>query len=180
MSKSDDVGDANTRAESGIGSQPAPEGMSDLRNKAGAGGDWPLINERPSADVVHQTDKVSCVSACGEMLSEGLMDQATLITILDAPCDTRALAAALGAAWRGEGLGPDQLDKLLARGPWAAELRELPGLRYHRMQPGHTVIVDGLDELGNVNIRDPADGTRYEMTRSDFEKHWSGQSVYRD
>lgn len=155
------------------------EALGRERKLAGAGGEWPTINERPSPDVVKQSEKMSCVSACGEMLSEGTLDQAKLIERLGAPCDMRALADALGPRWKGEGVGPEQLDKLLARGPWAAELREPAASRYRRLEPGHTVVVDGADKLGNIQIRDPAEGTRYEMTREDFEKYWSGYSVFR-
>ena len=48
------------------------------------------------------------------------------------------------------------------------------------MKLGHTVVVDGLDELGNLIIRDPAEGTKYEMIRDDFLRYWSGLSVFRD
>jgi ABC-type bacteriocin/lantibiotic exporter with double-glycine peptidase domain len=40
------------------------------------------------------------------------------------------------------------------------------------------VVVDGLDGAGNVTIRDPQDGTRYEMTRDDFLQHWTGRVVF--
>lgn len=151
-----------------------------IRKVAGAGGDWPVINERPSSDVVRQTEKMSCVSACGEMLSEGTIDQATLIEQMGTPADVRQWAEALGPPWAGGGVRPDKLDELLKRGSWAADLREPAGIRYRRMEPGHTVVVDGLDEYGNIKIRDPADGTRYEMTRKDFLYYWSGRSVFRN
>lgn len=155
------------------------EAVEDLL-KAGKGGDWPVINERPSPEVVRQTESLSCVSACGEMITNGEFKQSELIEQLGTPCDTRDLASALGPPWQGEGLAEDQLDKLLFRGPWVAELRELrPKILYRRLEPGHTVVVDGLDELGNLMIRDPADGTRYEMTRENFLRHWSGYSVWK-
>ncbi len=156
------------------------KGEAEMPRKAGAGGDWPTKNERPSLDVVKQTESMSCVSACGEMLSRGNIAQADLIRELGAPCDTRSLASALGPPWRGGGLLPAQLDEVLKRGSWATELREPVGHRFRRMEPGHTVVVDGLDELGNLIIRDPAEGTKYEMIRDDFLRYWSGLSVFRD
>jgi hypothetical protein len=39
--------------------------------------------------------------------------------------------------------------------------------------------VDGLDKNGNIKIRDPADGTKYEMTRKAFLEHWNGESVFK-
>lgn len=156
------------------------EGEINLRHKAGAGGDWPKINERPSPEVVQQTERYSCVSASGEILTNGEFKQIELIKKLGMPCDTRSLADVLGPPWIGKGLGPDKLDYLLERGRWAAELRELPsGLRYRRIEPGHTVVVDGLDGAGNIRILDPADGTIYEMARENFLKHWTGLSVWK-
>ncbi len=152
-----------------------------LLGKSGKGGDWPIINERPSADVVCQTKQMSCVSACGEMLSNGEFKQAELIKTLGAPCDIRELAEALGPPWKGKGMPESELDNLLERGPWAAELRELPPpSQYKRLGPAHTVLIDGLDKQGNIMIRDPADGTRYEMTRSNFLKHWTLHCVFRN
>ncbi len=94
----------------------ALEGKGGMLGKAEAGGDWPIINERPSLDVVRQTERYSCVSACGEMLSNGELKQAALIDKLKAPCDTRDLADVLGPPWKGDGVPPGELDKLLERG----------------------------------------------------------------
>jgi hypothetical protein len=44
----------------------------------------------------------------------------------------------------------------------------------------HMVVVDGLDGLGRVMIRDPwAGGSTYRMLRSDFEAIWTGGVVFR-
>lgn len=155
-----------------------PEGY--FAKLSGKGGDWPVINERPSPDVVRQTEKYSCVSAVGEMLSNGELKQAELIKELNAPADTKKLAKILGPAWKGQDVTEESLGALLERkSSWAAELRELPGSRQFRCEPAHCVVVDGLDEHGLIMIRDPADGTRYEMTRADFIKHWNGTVLYR-
>jgi ABC-type bacteriocin/lantibiotic exporter with double-glycine peptidase domain len=72
------------------------------------------------------------------------------------------------------------LDKLLQRGgSWATELREPIGPRYARLEPGHAVVVDGVDNAGNICIRDPAQGTRYEMTGGEFTRVWTGIVVFR-
>jgi hypothetical protein len=114
-------------------------------------------------------------------VSNGEFNQAELVKILGAPCDTRELAGALGPPWKGTGVPENELDKLLGQGPWAAEFRELqPTVQYKRLEAAHTVVVDGLDEQGNIMIRDPADGKRYEMTRKDFVKHWTLHSVFRN
>jgi len=39
--------------------------------------------------------------------------------------------------------------------------------------------IDGLDDAGNIMIRDPAHGTRYEMTHNEFMKVWTGIAVFR-
>ncbi len=46
---------------------------------------------------------------------------------------------------------------MLKNGTFGAEFRE-PG------RIGHAVVVDGLGDDGNIRIRDPWRGTRYEMT----------------
>jgi len=151
-----------------------------LLGKSGKGGDWPVINERPSADVVRQTKQMSCVSACGEMLSNGNLKQAKLIEELGTPAPTQYLAKYLGPAWVAKVKGDDALDDLLKCDSWATELREPMRMRYARLEPGHTIVVDGLDDAGNIRIRDPEHGTRYEMTRKDFLEVWTGISVFRN
>lgn len=149
--------------------------------KSGKGGKWRAINERPSPDVVKQTQDYSCSSACGEMLSNSELKQSELIDRIKAPCSADDLAEALGPPWKGARISERSLDVLLnQKRSWAAELRELqPKNQYKRLQLAHTVVVDGLDEMGNIMIRDPADGTRYEMTRADFINHWNLTAVYR-
>jgi hypothetical protein len=41
------------------------------------------------------------------------------------------------------------------------------------------VAVDGWNELGQIMIRDPAKGTRYEMTETAFLELWDGRSVHK-
>lgn len=150
--------------------------------EAGApGGIWEVINERISPDVVKQINNVSCVSACGEMLSNGAIDQATLINNLGAPVGLQHLADELGPEWTGVTIGNKEqvLDYLLNNGSWAAELRSPPASMYARIDMGHSVVVDGVNDAGDIMIRDPWEGTRYEMTRYNFLKHWTGTSVYK-
>lgn len=42
----------------------------------------------------------------------------------------------------------------------------------------HAVIVDGFDEVGNVALRDPFHGTRYEMTKQDFLHYWNERALF--
>jgi len=53
---------------------------------------------------------------------------------------------------------------------WIAELKLFK-------QSGHAVFVDGLSVSGNVIIRDPGRGTRYEMRQEEFFQYWSGHWV---
>ncbi len=39
-------------------------------------------------------------------------------------------------------------------------------------------VVDGLGDANNVMIRDPQHGTRYEMTKEAFLKHWSDRAIF--
>jgi hypothetical protein len=157
------------------------ETESDIFSKAGKGGDWPVINERASPNVVRQTEEYSCSSACGEMLTNGELKQLDLIKKLGAPCEAERFAKALGPQWIGNGVTQESLNGLLHQKGWAAELREIrpPTAQFRRIEPGHTVVVDDLDNSGNIMIRDPADGTRYEMTRKNFIEHWNLTAVYR-
>ncbi|HEY9869284.1 MAG TPA: hypothetical protein V6D08_08970 [Candidatus Obscuribacterales bacterium] len=155
------------------------EGEFKLQTKAGAGGDWPILNERPSPDVVRQATPDGCVAAIGEMLSEGALKQQILIDQVSTVPEL--LAETLGPDWKGAFFDFVQreraLDALILSGkPWGAELREEFA---HRAAMGHMVVVDGLDEAGHLMIRDPQHGTRYEMTRDAFLKHWSDRAVYK-
>jgi hypothetical protein len=155
--------------------------LGDLRGevKAGAGGRWDVLNERASPDVVQQAGRMSCVSACGEMLTEGAIKQRDLLDQLGAPVATKYLARVLGPMWDGGPVDEAALDVHLHRGSWVADLRERMGMRYARLEPAHAVIVDGVDSSGNIMIRDPAQATRYEMTRYEFIEAWTGVAVFR-
>lgn len=154
------------------------------RSSAGAGGDWPVLNERVSPDVVRQTEQFSCAPACGEMLSQGKLSQAELMQLMQSPdllgSDMLQLAGYLGEGWTGKRLTPASIDGLLKHGSFAVELRDPAyAARYRRADLSHTVVVDGLDEAGNIMIRDPKHGTRYEMIRQEFLEVWTGGAVWR-
>ena len=46
-----------------------------IEPQAGNRGDWPVLNERPSDDVVQQIHENACVAAVGEMLTNGSVKQ---------------------------------------------------------------------------------------------------------
>lgn len=180
---SSEAGEASLKMADGLASRvDRAEGyLGDLRGevKAGAGGRWDVLNERASPDVVQQVGRMSCVSACGEMLTEGAIKQKDLLNQLGAPVATKYLARVLGPMWDGGPVDEAALEVLLHRGSWVADLRERMGLRYARLEPAHAVIVDGVDSSGNIMIRDPAQATRYEMTRYEFMEAWTGVAVFR-
>lgn len=159
--------------------------VSISRGAVGKGGDWPVLNERPAPNVVRQSEPYSCACACGEMLSEGKLTEAQLMAKMMEPgydgADMLSLADHLGPQWNKGRLTQGSLNGLLTRSPFAAELRDLAPTTgpYRRAGLGHTVVVDGVDEAGNIRVRDPQHGTRYEMIRSDFEKVWTGGAVWR-
>jgi filamentous hemagglutinin len=86
------------------------------------------------------------------------------------PTSAERLAAALGDGWIG-GVVPGGLSDLMRLNrPWIALLGA--------GKVGHFVVVDGLDELGRLMIRDPGDGgLTYRMTISDFEDAWITQTA---
>jgi len=132
---------------------------------------WQVIDEHFAPDVIRQSLDDSCVSAVGEMLSEGRLTEGELISRLGSPADIEELSFELGAEWTSQ-KGPTTLAEIGKGGPWAAEMLESPWSRFSKTP--HVVIVDGPSPAGNVVIRDPLEGTRYEMTVKDFLKTWSG------
>jgi hypothetical protein len=138
-------------------------------------GGWPVVGERECPTAVKQFTRESCVSACGQMLSDGRLLQASLVERLGAPVDCRKLAQELGPEWSGHYTDVyKDLDSVMQNGPWCATLFD----RYARGLP-HAVVVDGASAAGNIIVRDPWEGTVYEMTREAFVKYWTGCAVFR-
>jgi len=64
------------------------------------------------------------------------------------------------------------LETLNTTGSWSAMLWETSaGI-------GHLIIVDGLDDLGYVLIRDPWEGTKYKMTQDNFCQYWTTEAIF--
>ncbi|MBU6452706.1 MAG: hypothetical protein KGS72_13050 [Cyanobacteria bacterium REEB67] len=113
------------------------------------------------------------------MISEGLLKQEDLISKLGTPAQTKNLAKLLGPEWRGDYFSPNSLRAIVERGPFVAELR--PWFREgERAQEAHAVVVDGLTQAGTLAIRDPAEGSRYEMTLEAFKHNWTYAAVFRE
>jgi hypothetical protein len=88
--------------------------------------------------------------------------------------DLSWLANELGLEWKfkvydeEDTMGPQAL---LHKGlSWAAEFKELG-------KTAHAVVVDGINDSGQVLVRDPWKGTKYEMAFDDFKEVWTGRCV---
>lgn len=154
-----------------------------------AGGSWRVIDEVFDSNVVLQQDNLSCAPACGEMLlkERGINDvtQAAIAAETGVPVDVRYLALALNklapssiGVWCGGNFGvelaemPTLLERLIAKGSWAAEMKEFGN------PIAHLVVVDGFDEAGRLLILDPWNGTRYKMEKAEFLNYWNTRGVY--
>jgi len=85
-----------------------------------------------------------------------------------------ALNAAAGSSdWIGASLTHDSIEGLTARGSWGAVLYG------EGLDVPHMVVVDALDEVGNVAVRDPFEGSSYTMLRGEFEDFWTGFATFR-
>lgn len=154
-----------------------------------AGGSWRILDEVFDSNVVRQQDSLSCAPACGEMLlkDRGINEvtQSVIAAETGVPVDIKYLAIVLntlapskGGVWRGGNFAIDLaemsnlLNRLIAKGSWAAEMKELGN------PIAHLVVVDGFDETERVLIRDSWHGTRYKMEKEEFLNYWNTRGVY--
>jgi RHS repeat-associated protein len=159
---------ARSAAGEGVAAAADAAPSNALFPRAGAGGGWRVINETPGGAIA-QSHPLSCGSACGEMVSGIAQDQ--LIARAGAPTSAVALAEEMGDGWLGGELSSGMRSLLENNISWIAQLKEFGSI-------AHMVVVDGLDEAGNVMIRDPWDGgSTYQMTVPDFESAWTGYAV---
>jgi len=160
-----------------------------MQGLSGSGGNWQVIDEVVDPNVVKQQDNLSCGPACAEMLlrDRGIYDvtQSIIATETGVPVNTKSLGIALNKLDRSdarlwlsgtvhilEATYSEIIDVLIGTGSWAAILWEpLANL-------GHIVVVDGLDKLGKIKIRDPWMATRYKMDREEFVNYWNIQAIY--
>jgi RHS repeat-associated protein len=149
----------------------APEGT------AGSGaGPW-----RPSTvdqgGAVAQTTNGSCVSACGEMLSEGRLSQSSLIDDFGTggapvPAHGIGLADMLGPEWTGTYFGSgEQALAAASRGPMGAALQAPGGI-------GHMVVSEPIGDAKFL-IRDPWDGGGTYTVGSDWIERYVMAGVFR-
>lgn len=141
-----------------------------------------MIDERPEALVIRQKTPFSCVAAVGVMLLQNrgiTMTQEQIIDIIGEASTTEDLANLLNEVdkpsgdvkWHGVIIAVKYLEKIALKTSFGAVLREGKPL-------GHLVLVECLH--GNLlSIKDPWDGTVYQMTIEEFLKVWNGEVILR-
>jgi filamentous hemagglutinin len=154
--------------------------------RGGAGGNWNVIDEVADPSVSQQVNKVSCGQACvGMMLRDrrisasqkiiaklagnGATHESQLASVLN------ELDSSNSRQWIGAGVDTEDIGTfhgLSSTGSWGAKLWE------EGNKIGHWVVVDGLDDVGRVIIRDPWQATTYKMDLTKFQNHWTGYSVW--
>lgn len=155
----------------------------------GAGIQWKTLGEIIDPAVVKQADSLSCVPACGEMLLRDRQIKATqsiIATGTGIPGDAGSLVAILnrldssGAGlWQGGAVSipgatrEEIITGLNTSGSWGAVVWE------QSVNIGHMVLIDGLDATGRVEVRDPWDGSHYQVAMSEFLQFWTDIAVFR-
>ncbi len=132
-----------------------------------------MINERFSDDVVRQSHDLSCTSAVGEMLSGGILRENEILNEIGELAFINRLANILGPNWTSEKRTFKSLGEISENGPWGATLIQRNG------SLPHSVVIDGINQLGQLMVRDPWEGTRYEMLVTDFMDIWTRHAVYK-
>lgn len=144
--------------------------------KAGAGGNWNVLDEIADPDVVKQATPTGCGGACGEMLLKDrniFVDQTQIGTGLKSPEQlARDLTKNSEGSWSGGFVGFEAYDALNQTGSWSAMMWD------QGSKIGHWVVVKGTDSKGNVSIYDPWKGTSYKMTDKEFKGTWNGNAVF--
>jgi len=138
---------------------------------------WEALNERFSTEVLRQSTKDSCISAVGDMLTDGKVTEQELIHKLGERPGIKDLPDLLGTGWTSEARNFKSLAEIGQHRPWGAEMMENSGTELEKSF--HAVVVDGINSKGLVVIRDPWEGTIYEMTQDKFLKDWTRGAVYR-
>lgn len=146
--------------------------------------DWPVYNERFDPNCLRQSVEGTCISACGEMVTNGRLTEAELIALLKIPGDIEDHPLYLGPEWTSEPWLNTSLARMDKGGSWVAQMYDgefrPPGHANMDTKEPHAVVVDGpTPDLKRLKIRDPLEGTSYEMTISDFKIAWGRQAAYR-
>ncbi|MBP7860297.1 hypothetical protein KA183_01335 [bacterium] len=141
---------------------------------------WPIIEgtEDFAENVIRQSTKTSCVSAIGEMLSSGKFSEEQLRKLMNDEFELKELANVFGPPWTTE-KSSLSLEERCRKGSWGAIFWENIGTKDRPLISLHAVTIDALSKSGKVSIRDPWEGTKYEMYLEDFLNAWNRQAIYR-
>lgn len=142
------------------------------------GGRWVILDEEAGA-AIQQLGPETCWAACAEMITNGRLSQQALIDEFGEGAMMPGTLAreVLGEGWQGGGmkLSGNQTVEGLFRffcdeaSPWIAEVGPIG----HE----HYIIIDGIDDIGRVMIRDPGQGTSYRMLLDDFLQEWEDSKI---
>lgn len=135
--------------------------------------------------VVQQVHPKACVAAVGEMLTKGAVKQEEFLQQfqLYVPEQFRKQEMSADLAWLKKELGDDfsrtfinpnlsEVKEFLANTKMAAV--EIMGAA----RISHVVLMHEVNPNGNVFIRDPLEGTHFELTIESFMEVWNGRSVF--
>jgi filamentous hemagglutinin len=152
------------------------------------GGPWKVIDEWPDGSIEKQLTNGSSGSACGAAMLREIgvsIAQAKLLQILgDWPNtweQSRVMNEIAGAEVftndRIYGDRVNQIERMSANCPFGAVLVDRVSLLTEHPTI-HMVLVDGLNSLGQVIVRDPNQATRYGLDLAEFATYFSGQAVW--
>ena len=143
--------------------------------RAGAGGNWPRINEFFDKTVVRQINDASCVAAAAEMLcrDNGLtVAQSEILSSIGEFANSEILISYLNQRFRSTGgwLGgfADGTENEVAIRNLIATVPAFLGILREGRPMGHAVLVRAADIQTYVRIHDPFDQTSYNMTFENF------------
>ncbi len=123
-----------------------------------------------------QSTPTACGAACGEML---LKDRGVLVSQVDLGTELTSMNSlanklnSVDSGWVGNAVDSSSCNALNKTGSWSTMMWD-SGNRV-----GHWVVVNGVDDAGRVNIKDPFNGTQYKMEVEQFKEAWNGHSVYK-
>jgi len=119
-----------------------------------------------------------CGPACGEMLLKELgfdiLQELIGKGLISPEGLAKMLSKLTGFNFKGGLVGKDAFKALNSFGSWIAMMKDIG-----HGSMAHWVVVDGIDDMGRVIIRDPWEGTKYFMKQSDFFKHWLEIAVFK-
>lgn len=107
------------------------------------------------------------------MLSGGILRENEILNEIGELAFINRLANILGPNWTSEKRTFKSLGEISENGPWGATLIQRNG------SLPHSVVIDGINQLGQLMVRDPWEGTRYEMLVTDFMDIWTRHAVYK-